>query len=79
LQDGFEAMFVADAVGGTSQVAHETGLRRLVQAGAIPNTTRATIDEWFRDWTSPQAKKYHDIAAWYRSELQKLAADATVR
>src|SRR5436305_1179738 len=67
LEDGYEAMFVADAVGGTSQVAHDTGILRLVQAGAIPNPTRATIDEWFRDWSTPQAQKYRDISAWYRS------------
>ena len=73
LEDGYEAMFVADAVGGTSQVAHDTGILRLVQAGAIPNTTRATIDEWFRDWSTPQAQKYRDISAWYRSELQPAA------
>ena len=73
LEDGYEAMFVADAVGGTSQVAHDTGILRLVQAGAIPNTTRATIDEWFRDWSTPQAQKYRGISAWYRSELQPAA------
>jgi hypothetical protein len=28
---------------------------RLVQAGAVPNTTVATITEWFRDWAGPLA------------------------
>ena len=78
LQDGYEAMVVVDAVGGTSQVAHRTGIDRLLQVGATPNTTRATIDEWFRDWTSPQGKKYHTISAWYRSELEKLGLGETV-
>jgi nicotinamidase-related amidase len=70
MKDGYEVMFVVDAVGGTSQVAHKTGLDRLVQAGAIPNTTRATIDEWFRDWKSPQAVKYRDISKWYRDAVR---------
>ncbi|TPL07104.1 isochorismatase family protein [Mesorhizobium sp. B2-4-14] len=73
LRDGYEAMFIVDAVGGLSQVAHETAIRRLIQAGAIPNTSRAMIDEWFRDWKTPQGTEYRAISAWYGSELQKLA------
>jgi nicotinamidase-related amidase len=73
LRDGYEAMFVIDAIGGVSQVAHETGIRRLIQAGAIPNTARATITEWFRDWSTPLAQEYHAISAWYGSELLKVA------
>lgn len=69
---GYEAMFVVDAIGGQTQIAHETGIARLIQAGAIPNTTRATIDEWFRDWKDPLATKFHPISTWYKSEKAKL-------
>ena len=34
LKDGYDAMFVTDAVGGRSQVAHRTGIERLSHAGA---------------------------------------------
>ena len=36
LKDGYEAMYVTDAVGGRSQVAHRTGIERLAHAGAVP-------------------------------------------
>src|SRR6266702_4847552 len=38
LKDGFDVMFVVDAVGGLSQLIHRTAVDRLVQAGAVPNT-----------------------------------------
>lgn len=57
IRDGFQVMFVTDAVGGQSTVEHETAIQRLVQAGAIPNTTTATVCEWFQDWKSPLATK----------------------
>ncbi|TPL36006.1 isochorismatase family protein [Mesorhizobium sp. B2-4-6] len=76
--DNHASMFVVDAVGGTSAVAHEAGINRMMQAGAIPNTARATIDEWFRNWQSPQGKMYHAVSAWYRTELDKLGLSATV-
>ena len=78
LRDGYEAMFIVDAVGGLSQLAHETAIRRLIQAGAIPNTSRAMIDEWFRDWKTPQGTAYRAISAWYGSELQKLAGTGSM-
>src|SRR5262249_16323057 len=33
MRDGYEAMFVVDAVGGMSQLAHRTAVERLTAAG----------------------------------------------
>ena len=72
LKAGYEAMFVADAVGGRSQAAHRTAIERMAHAGAVPNTALAVVCELFRDWTSPQAAKALDIFAWYFPEVLKL-------
>lgn len=73
LRDGYEAMFVVDAVGGMSQLAHRTAIERLTAAGAIPNTSLALVTELFRDWKSPVADKAREIVKWYLPEAQKLA------
>src|SRR6202020_2879882 len=36
LQDGYEVLYVTDAVGGRSEVAHRTAIERLAHAGAVP-------------------------------------------
>src|ERR1700680_1944895 len=41
LKDGYDVMFVADAVGGRSQIAHRTGIERLSHAGPLPSTSLA--------------------------------------
>jgi hypothetical protein len=55
LKDGFEVSFVENAVGGNTKEAHDIAVLRMIQAGAVPNTTTAMICEWFRDWASPLA------------------------
>ena len=74
MRDGYEAMFVVDAVGGMSQLAHRTAIERLTAAGAVPNTSLALVTELFRDWKSPVADKARDLLKWYMPEAQKLAA-----
>jgi nicotinamidase-related amidase len=74
MRDGYEAMFVVDAVGGMSQLAHRTAIERLTAAGAVPNTSLALVTELFRDWKSPIADKARDLLKWYMPEAQKLAA-----
>ncbi|MGC1458454.1 MAG: isochorismatase family protein, partial [Steroidobacteraceae bacterium] len=74
MRDGYEAMFVVDAVGGMSQLAHRTAIERLTAAGAVPNTSLALVTELFRDWKSPIANKARDVITWYLPEVQKLAA-----
>lgn len=72
IAEGFEVMFVADAVGGQSQVAHAVALDRLVQAGAVPNTVLALSTELFRDWKTIEAEKLRPIIVWYLGELTKM-------
>jgi len=78
LKDGYESMYVVDAVGGRSQAAHRTAIERLAHAGAIPNTALAVVTELFRDWVSPQAERARDIIYWYFGELLKMNANVGV-
>jgi len=50
LREGFEVYPVADAVGGTSLLAHETALRRVEQAGAQLISITQLACELQRDW-----------------------------
>lgn len=50
LQEGYEVYAVADAVGGTSVVAHQTALRRIEQAGAKLISKTQLYCELQRDW-----------------------------
>lgn len=50
LAEGFEVFAVVDAVGGTSQLAHQAGLDRVVQAGARPVSWIQVACELQRDW-----------------------------
>jgi nicotinamidase-related amidase len=72
LKAGYEAQFVADAVGGRSEIAHRTAVRRLSLAGAVPNTTLAVVMEWFRDWSGPLAEPARRVTGWYLAEVPKV-------
>jgi nicotinamidase-related amidase len=72
LKDGYEAMFVTDAVGGRSQVAHRTAIERLSHAGAVPTTALAVVTELFRDWATPAAGPAGQVIYWYFTEVPKL-------
>jgi len=72
LKDGYEVLFVADAVGGRSQVAHRTAIERLSHAGAVPTTALAVTTELFRDWATPAAGPAGEVIYWYFREAPKL-------
>ena len=78
LKDGYESMFVTDAVGGRSQSAHRAAIERLAHAGAVPNTALAVVTELFRDWASPLADKAREVIYWYFAEVTKLNANVGV-
>jgi nicotinamidase-related amidase len=78
LKDGYEGMFVADAVGGRSQAAHRTAIERMAHAGAVPSTALAVVTELFRDWASPLADKARDVIYWYFAEAPKRGANVGV-
>jgi hypothetical protein len=72
LRDGYEVMYVADAVGGRSQAAHRTGIERLAHAGAVPTTALAVTTELFRDWAGPLAGPALEVIYWYFREVPEL-------
>ena len=72
LKDGYDVMYVTDAVGGRSQVAHRTGIERLGHAGAVSTTALAVNTELFRDWATPAAGPARDVIYWYFTEVSKL-------
>jgi nicotinamidase-related amidase len=72
LKDGYDVLYVTDAVGGRSQVAHQTAIERLAHAGAVPTTALAVVTELFRDWAGPLAGPAGDVIYWYFREVPKL-------
>jgi nicotinamidase-related amidase len=78
LKDGYDVMFVTDAVGGRSQIAHRTAIERMSHAGAVPNTSLAVVTELFRDWTSPLADKARQVIYWYFAEVPKVTSEVGV-
>src|SRR6476620_4592690 len=50
LREGYEVYPVVDAIGGTSEEAHRTGLDRVTQAGARPISWVGLAVELQRDW-----------------------------
>jgi nicotinamidase-related amidase len=51
LKEGFEVYPVVDAVAGTSPMAHEWALQRMLQAGAHPVSWISVMCELQRDWS----------------------------
>jgi nicotinamidase-related amidase len=72
LKDGYDVLYVTDAVGGRSQVAHRTGIERLAHAGAVPTTALAVLTELFRDWATPAARPAGEVIYWYFREVPGL-------
>jgi len=69
LQHGYDVLYVTDAVGGRSQVAHQTAIDRLAHAGAVATTALAVVTELFRDWAGPLAAQAQDVIYWYFPEV----------
>src|SRR3954466_14344274 len=78
LKDGYDVMYVADAVGGRSQAAHRTAIDRLAHAGGVPTTALAVTTELFRDWAGPLAGPALETIYWYFREIPKLTDDVGV-
>lgn len=50
LGEGYDVYFVTDASGGVSVEAHNMGIQRMIQAGAVPLTWMVFVAELQRDW-----------------------------
>src|SRR4029079_11985637 len=72
LKDGYEVLYVTDAVGGRSQIAHRTGIERLAHAAAVPTTALAVVTELFRDWAGPLYEQALDVIYWYFTTVPQL-------
>ena len=76
-REGFETYFVVDAVGGSSVIAHETAIKRMIQAGSQPVTLWSLQTEWIRNWkTSPYAEGFTKDQAWYAGESERVLASS---
>jgi nicotinamidase-related amidase len=75
LRNGYDAMFVTDAVGGRGQVAHRTAIERLTAAGAVPSTALAVVMELFQDWAGPLSGAAQEVTGWYLAEALKLPGE----
>jgi len=69
LKDGYEVCIVADAVGGVTRESHDIAVLRMIQAGAVPNTTTAMITEWFRDWAGELAPAAREVLVPFLKEI----------
>ncbi len=69
MKAGYDVTFVVDAIGGRSQLTHQTAIQRLAHAGAVPNTSMALVAELFRDWRSPLGEKAREVIIPYYKEL----------
>ncbi len=61
LRDGYEVYAVSDASGGTSVDAHERGMQRVVQAGAVPVTWEAVMAELGRLYKGDYVQNFVQI------------------
>jgi nicotinamidase-related amidase len=69
--EGFETYFVVDAVGGSSTMAHETAIQRMIQAGSRPITLHSMLTEWIRDWkTTPHGSAFGTFMGWYGPKIE---------
>ncbi len=56
LHAGLHVFLPVDALAARGEVDHNTALRRLEQAGAVPTTSEAIAFEWVRNASHPQFK-----------------------
>ena len=78
LKNGYDAMFVTDAVGSRSQISHHTAIERLSHAGAVPNTAHGVVAELFRDWAGPLGEAAQEVTGWYFTEVAKITDDVGI-
>jgi nicotinamidase-related amidase len=61
IEAGYKVFTVIDASGNYSSMATEVTLARVVQAGAIPTDTFATLAELMSTWNRPDALQFAEI------------------
>ena len=61
LEAGLTVYLPADALASRSAIDHDTALRRLERAGAVPSTAEAVAFEWVADASHPQFKAFSKL------------------
>jgi nicotinamidase-related amidase len=56
LEAGLHVFLPVDALAARGNLDHDTALRRMTRAGAVPTTAEAVAFEWMRDSRHPQFK-----------------------
>ncbi len=56
IESGYEVLLAADAISGRGQDAHDSAMRRMVQAGAVEAHTESIVYEWMETAEHPQFK-----------------------
>jgi nicotinamidase-related amidase len=69
--DGYKVYAVMDASGDMSEMASDTTLARMTQAGIVPVTTNVVLCEFQRTWNRPDAAQwgalYNELVPHYRA------------
>lgn len=55
LKEGYQVYGLIDAAGDSTPEAHKYGIKRMLQAGAVPITLESLVSEWMHDWNNPKA------------------------
>jgi hypothetical protein len=63
IEAGYKVFCVVDASGNFSAMATDITLARVVQAGAVPTDTFATIGELMGTWNRPDAMEFGQLMA----------------
>ena len=50
IRDGYEVYAVVDTIGGSSKIAHDMAIERMIQGGVVPVTWQQVLLEFQRDW-----------------------------
>ena len=61
LAAGYQVFVPVDAVASRHAIDHDTAVRRLERAGAVPTTCEAVAFEWVRDSAHPQFKAVSNL------------------
>lgn len=55
IKEGMDVYGLVDAAGDASPIAHEFGIKRMMQAGMMPVNWISLVSEWMHDWANPKA------------------------
>ena len=57
IREKYDVYALIEAAGDSSVEAHEIGVKRMIQAGAIPITLESLVSEWMHDWDNTKSSE----------------------